>query len=252
MIEIGLEYSVSPIRFDGEVDPVVATGVHVTDRNGLFTRALVMFLFPPPSGALPSDQELISTESRVHRVYGADYAAEVTTTTETYRELSMEERLAIQAENLRARDRIQGFRGYHTELRVFDPRDGRSNTRGASFNMRLSLAASRRFSIETGFGWARINSDGCAPADLTRCRYRFLGLPVRVMVSLGRLGSLDFGYDYNLRTVGVAKPYSTGWDPFRVALTLNPFDRIFVRGAVISAPQTFLEPGFSVEVGGRL
>ena len=73
-----------------------------------------------------------------------------------------------------------------------------------------------------------------------------------VISSLGRLGGFQLAYDYNGHSASSPPPYGISWNPIRASLTLDAFDRLFVRGTAYVAPRTWREPGFGVEVGGRL
>jgi len=252
VIEVSAEYDWAPIRFDGQTSPVIGNAIHVQDRNGLFARAVVRFLNPPPPVAEPSPYEVTATATRTHTYYGIFVTVTSTTYDVKVRERTPEEIQGIIDANRAERAEIMSLRNYHTEVTVYTPQQSNANARGGSFNMRTTVAGNSKFSLELGAGYGSLRSDVCRNPDPVGCRYRFWGIPVRVMISLGRLGSIDLAYDYNFDRVGEKGPYGTAWDPIRVALTLNPIDRLFVRGKVIDSPYDLTKPGFGIEVGGRL
>ena len=45
-VEIGLTYDHAPTHFPGQRDAVIGTGLHVTDRNGVFAKVLMTILAP--------------------------------------------------------------------------------------------------------------------------------------------------------------------------------------------------------------
>ena len=251
LIEVSAAYEYAPIRFSGELEPVIGNAIRVTDRNGLFARAVVRFLSPPPSTQV-SPTEARTVIDYQHTYYGIYGDITTTISHEEIRERSPEEIQKLTNERIAERGRILSLNNYHTEVVVYSPQRDPANARGGSFNMRSTVVGNSRFSIELGVGYGTLKSNVCRADDESKCRYKFWGPVLRVMISLGRLGAIDFGYDYNFTRVGASGPYGSAWDPIRIGLTLNPIDRLFVRAKVIDAPYDLGKPGYGLEIGGRL
>jgi hypothetical protein len=252
VIEVGLEYAQSPIRFDDEREAVVATSLHFTDRNGVFARELARFLDPPPAPGPVSDEEVTETVTGIYRFYGVGYQGRIVATEVTHRTRTPEEKARLQAEKDDQRERMLGRRAFHTEVQVYVPREDQSNTRGVAINMRMRVAGNPYISLEVGVGYTSITSDVCTTNNVVDCEYLFYGLPLRVVVPIKGRGMFQLGWDYNIHATSNPKPYHIGWNPIRASVTLNPVDRLFVRGTGFASPQALGELGFGVEIGGRL
>ena len=244
VIEVGAEYGSGPLHFGGQFDPVQTTAIHVTDRNGLFAKAVFKTL-GADQGA-PLDPEHHHYEVRVWENLGVAVVKD----TITYD--SPEEMQRREAERAKYRAAFDAFNAFNTELFVYVPRDGTSNTRGASFGMTAAVIGSGNLRIETGLRWSYIKAPVCgSEMDPTTCNSKFIGMPLRAVISLRRLGMFEVGIDWNWRRRD-NQGETQNRTPLHATLTLNPLDRVFVRGRVLDTTSDLGKPGFAIELGGRL
>jgi hypothetical protein len=167
-----------------------------------------------------------------------------------------EEREQRHREKLARAAEIDAFNDYSTELRVWEPRASddklASNIKGAAFGMTTSLVRGHRYSFETGVRWESWRSDTCMDTNgPSTCRYQFFGMPLTLFISLGWLGRVEVGYDFNwrsnLREEGVSKV-----SPIRASLTIDIFSRAFLRARALTTVDDVTHPGFAFEIGGRI
>lgn len=243
VIEVGVTYGSAPVHFAGEHGALQTTSLHVSDRNGAFGKFIV--------GILGSGNEEIDPVHRSYAVKTWEYLG-ITVVKETISVDTPEQYAARVAERDRRQAAFRAFNGYTTELEVFMPRDGTSDARGAAFGITAAVYGNGYVRFETGLHWSYVKGPVCGPAAApTTCASAFIGMPARVTVSLRRYGWVDAGIGWNWRQKA-EEGVRQNRTPIQAGITLNPIDRLYVRGHVLSTTQDITRPGFSIEVGGRL
>lgn len=255
-IELSADYAYQPVTFVNQVDPSVGTGVHFEDRNGVFARFVFRMLFPPDKSV---DDPYTWKETGKTASYLGGGVVETTTFYEgTLKEgyKTREEREERHREKLARANATLALNDYSTEIRVWQPNEGdgalASNIKGGAFGMTTALFRTHRVSFETGLRWESWRSDTCmTTTGAQTCAYKFFGMPLGVLISLGRLGRVELGYDFNWRA-NIREDGSSKVSPIRASLTIDLFSRVFVRGRALTTVDDFTHPGFGLEVGGRI
>lgn len=245
--EVSADYANAPVHMNGGT--MVASGVSFSDRRSVFPHLLAQIFFRPgPPSVSPTESH------EIYRHEGFYYTTTIIETTQKPQAQIDRELADATAKYHQTLADLDSFSDYYTDVAIWWPQEGLGNVRGGSFAMSLSIVTLPSvFSIEAGIGWQYMKSDVCTPT----CRYKFLGMPVRGIVALGRLGWVEAGVDWNWRNISGdddADPMSTTSTRSRahVSLTLNPIDRLFVRGEVFDTFGEWSHPGYGVSVGGRL
>jgi hypothetical protein len=251
-IEISADYRWQPVHFGRQFEPAVGTGLHFEDRNGVFAKFVVATL------STPSDEPDNPYTTSSTKVYAYEYLNG--DKVEIYKDETVlkagyetpEARAERCSEKMKRRAEFLAFNAYMTEFRIWEPRDGTSNIKGAAFGMTFAAVRSGRYSIETGLRWEAIHADVCgdemSPAS---CRSKFFGSPLSLLVDLGRIGRLEFGFDWNWRKNYADDTYANV-SPVHAGLEIDIIDRLFVRASGLSTTDDITHPGFALEVGGRL
>lgn len=258
MIELSAEYTYQPVTFLGQMDQAVGTGVHFEDRNGVFARFVARSLKPPDREA--DDPYQYSETGKATTYLGGGVYQTTTFIKATLKPgyATPEQREARHREKLAHANEVAGFNDYSTEIRVWEPGLGgdrlASNIKGGAFGMTTSLVRIDRYSLETGVRWEawHTTDDVCTGANgALPCRYKFFGMPISLLVSLGWLGRIELGYDFNWRSNRREEGLSVV-SPIRASLTIDILNRAFVRARAHTTRDDVTNPGFAVEIGGRL
>ena len=243
VIEVGATYGSAPGHFVGEHAALTTTSLHVRDRNGAFGKFIV--------GILGSGHEEVDPVHHHYQEKTWEYLG-ITVVKDTITVDTPEEYAAHIAERDRREAAFRAFNGYTTELEIFMPEDGISVARGAAFGITAAVYGNSRVRFETGLHWSYVKGPVCGTAAApTTCASGFIGMPLRVTVSLGRVGLIDAAIGYNFRRK-LEEGVHQNRTPIDAGVTLNPIDRLYLRGHLLSTTQDVTHPGFVVEVGGRL
>jgi hypothetical protein len=256
-IEVSGEYTYQPVTFVNQTEASTGTGVHFEDRNGVFARFVVKLLRGAPDRSKDDPYQWSETGKTTSYLSGGIYETTTFfkgTLKEGYK--TPEEREERHREKLARASAIDAFNDYSTEVRVWKPRDTddalASNIEGAAIGMTTSLLRTHRVSLETGVRWEDWRSNTCMDANgASTCRNQFFGMPITVLVSLGWLGRAEVGYDFNWRANGRIDGVSKV-SPIRASLTIDILNRAFVRARALTTVDDFTNPGFALEVGGRI
>lgn len=255
-IELSAEYAYQPVTFTNQTEAATGTGVHFEDRNGVFARFVVRMLNPPDRSV--DDPYQWSETGKTTSYLGGGMVETTTFYTGTLKEgyKTPEEREQRHREKLARAAEIDAFNDYTTELRVWEPRASddklASTMKGAAFGMTTSFLRNHRISLESGVRWESWRTDTCMDTSgAATCRYQFFGMPITLFVSLGWLGRVELGYDFNWRENkredGVSKV-----SPIRASLTIDILSRAFVRARALTTVDDVTHPGFGLEIGGRI
>jgi hypothetical protein len=235
VIEVSGQYVSMPAAMLGANEPVVGTGIHVIDRNGLYTAFVAGVLGAKCTGSCASSVTwtTVTDEGMPGGI--------IVITKETYVPTEEPE------EDRQAREDAQRAIGMgtstYTELAVYRSVDGTSELSGASFGMGAALFGNTRFAVDVGLRWQRLEAEACGPtAQPTTCTRRFLGVPARFIFKLGRVGG-DVGFAWNWRKDGSFVD---------AGLAVDVHDRLFVRGGVLARAAEITRPAFVVDLGLRL
>lgn len=257
-IELSAEYTYQPVTFVNQTEASTGTGIHFEDRNGVFARFVVKTLRGAPDRSVSDPYQWHETGKTTSYLGGGVFETKTFysgTLKEGYK--TPEEREQRHREKLARAAEIDAFNDYSTELRVWKPRDSddklASNIDGAAFGMTTSLLRGHRFSFETGVRWEDWQSPTCMDGTGTAsaCRYQFFGMPLTLFISLGWLGRVELGYDFNWRANGRADSISKV-SPIRASLTIDILSRAFIRARALTTVDDVTNPGFALEVGGRI
>jgi hypothetical protein len=235
-VEVSGLYMKAPTAAFDSSEPLVATGVHVRDRNGLYTAIVSGVLGSKCDDCAPSTYDVYDVhESPLGMFVTITHVGTVTATPET-------------PEERQARDKAGREIGFgtntYTDVVAYASKDGTSNVSGGSFAMGAAMFGNSRYALDIGFKWAFMKAGDMCGDEMapTRCKYRYLGAPLDFMAELGPI-EIDVGYNWNWR-----KDASTAHG----SLGINLGNRVFVRGDAQILKDHPSAPMFTLEAGGRL
>jgi hypothetical protein len=246
-------YEFSPVYHQGGIAfadgnlPMKASGLHIYERNGIGGKFVMTALVAVVMAMGRSDKEYLGSS------YGTDYRVDY------YRMKSAEE---MAAEDAAAAETINATaeNEYQMDVQIYLPQDGYTTARGFSWEITPWSYQYERFGFEVGFLLARVTDDICPTigADGTKdmnakvaCTYSNFGSPLRLMYSVGSFATASLSWDLNWLALGDDSTTLSHASPVRALLTINPFERAFVRGGVVSSDFQVDNVGYSLEAGLR-
>lgn len=237
--EVAPYYQTGGVSLGGHAAEI--TGVHITERNGFFSKALWTVLVATLMAFGGSDREYLGSE------YGPGYRVD-------YYRLKSPEEMAREEAAREATVDAAAANEYQTDLKIFFPAgDDLGDTIGYVFETYpLSLNADA-FTFDFGFGMSHVRSR-CGPemnGGTGRCSSNSLSIPMRASVDIAGVALLDMQLDLNFLAFGEDSRATTYDHGFRVGASLHPWQRVFVRGGVSIPDFDFDELGFSLEAGVR-
>lgn len=248
VIEAGALYAHAPTQFEGQHEPMVATGLRFAERAGVIGLLLAELIgrrgssYCPTRVVIDGEMQCQSTatlvkETRLRRFYAYRYTP-----------YSAADDVASRRANRPGQ--------WNFEVELYQPALDRGNARGFATGFTVVVYGDEGpFHVEMGIGYRRMTADVCGPeAAPTPCRFHFLGVPVRAWYDLGRLGHLEVAWDANAMSFlgDETRPPGSHASPVRAGITVDVVDRLFVRAGAHASPKTITEPGFSLEAGLRL
>lgn len=248
-------YEIAPFYQSGGISlggrDATVSGLHIQERNGFFSKALWTVVVATLMALGQSDTEYLGSE------YGPGYQIDY------YRYKTPEELAADEA----ARDQAvndAASNEYQTDLYVFWPMDGVSDTSGYIFETYpfsdtwgpLTLEFGMSFSSMRGkcgpeLGGGSGQPSGPSVAGSGKCYSRSFAIPTRLYADIAGFALWDVQFDLNFLAFGDDGRRTTYDHGFRTGFTLHPWERLFVRGGVTIPDFDFDELGFQLEAGMR-
>ena len=231
-IDVSAQYMTTPASTFGAHAAVVGTGVHIVDRNGIYTAII---------SALAGSRCSYNCNDTTSWTSVKDYGAFLVLTPQTY--TATQETAAAREARRQAGEAIGFGSSTYTELAVWLPAGTASNATGGMFGMGGAAYGNGKIALDLGIRWSYQRTDVCGPADApTRCAQRFLGVPIRLIMKFGPIGAEIEG-DYNWRSDGSS---------LRAGASFDLGDRLFVHGGAFAKVDDLGAIGYFVDVGGRL
>lgn len=239
--EVGPIYWKGGISFNVEHDPFTATGVHIYERNGIGGKLVATSFVAILLAMGRSDTEYLGSS------YGVDYRVDY------YRVKSPEEIAAEDAARSQAIDDTAANE-YQMDVQIFWPHDDDSKAKGWSWSVWPFSWTTDYFTAEVGILMERISGPFCKDPmtmELRGCRYSNFGTPIRIAVPITRFALADIQWDANWLALGDDSDFISHSSPLRASLTLQPIDRLFVRGGLMASTTDTEKLGVVLEAGVR-
>ncbi|HUH04291.1 MAG TPA: hypothetical protein VML75_19975 [Kofleriaceae bacterium] len=241
--ELGAIFVHRAFRVEAGSIPMKLGGIRLYERRGVAAKALVGWTLGLIAALTSSNRKYVGSDDRYHY----------------YREKS-------EAEKQRDAETRAGMVGaamaheYQMDLQIYWPQgDGLTQGRGFSWSITPFTWTSREpgepigWSFELAFLLSHIRGDVGPMDEMTGDRqsqsYSNFGMPIRFVVPVTRLGYLDVQYDWNW--LGWGRRGAGAESALRLSATINPVERGYLRGGVVSSEITGPEIGYTLEAGLR-